>query len=300
MKKQSKTTPNSGIKLVFFGSGPVSAASLASLSKGFDIEAVITKPSTAKEMAACAPDVPLHTVNNRGELSRLFDSKKFTSQLGVVVDFGIIISSDVIGHFHLGIVNSHFSLLPRWRGADPISFAILHGDEQTGVSLMLIDEGLDTGDLLAQQSLDIPPSCTTPELTEKLIVLSNRMMAKTLPRYTGGLVRPYPQPNPTQATYSRKLTKADGLIDWNKPAIQIERQIRAFAGWPRSTAKIGEHSLIISSAKVLDKTGKPGNYEAHKGKLLVFCSRGALDILSVQPPGKKQMPISAFLAGHKL
>ena len=300
MKKTSKTTPISGTKLVFFGSGPVSAASLSSLRGDFEIEAVVTKPSTAKEMAACAPDAPQFAVSNRRELSQLFAEREFTSRLGVVVDFGIIIGQDVIGRFPLGIINSHFSLLPRWRGADPISFAILHGDKTTGVSLMVIDESLDTGDLLSQETMAIPPGCTTPQLTDQLVRLSNAMLRKFLPRYAEGKLRPYPQPDSEQATYSRKLEKQDGVIDWHKPAEQIEREIRAFAGWPRSVGEIGGHSLIITAAKVIGKNGKPGGYEASKDSLAVFCGKGALDIQRVQPPGKKQMPIADFLRGYQL
>jgi methionyl-tRNA formyltransferase len=288
------------VSLVFFGSGPVSAATLEFVSANFEVEAVVTKPSTFEEMKASAPKTPVYTAKDQAGLSKLVPGKRFKSRLGLVVDFGIIIGKDVIDSFPLGIVNSHFSLLPRWRGADPISFAILAGDKQTGASLMLIDQSLDTGDLIAQEKLDIPPGCTTPELTEKLVGLSNKMLRECLPKYAGGVLKPYPQPDQTEATYSRKLTKSDGIIDWDKPAERIEREIRAFAGWPRSVGEIGGYSLIIASAKVIAESGKPGDYEASKDSLVVFCGKGALDIRQAQPPGKKQMPIAAFLRGYNI
>lgn len=290
----------SKVSLVFFGSGPVSAATLSFLKDNFNIEAVITKPSTLGQMRAKSSSVPIFQVKNRSELTSLLKEKKFKSKAGLVVDFGIVIEKPAIDCFPLGIVNSHFSLLPRWRGADPISFAILSGDKKTGVSLMLIDESLDTGDLIAQEALDIPPKCTTPRLTEELIALSNDMLKRYLPRYMDGKLSPYPQPSAETATYSRKLQKADGIIDWNKPAPEIERQIRAFAGWPKSFGRIGKHSLIIAGSEAIDKSGKPGSYEAGKNSLVVFCGEKALDIKSVQPAGKKVMPISAFLAGYQL
>jgi methionyl-tRNA formyltransferase len=190
--------------------------------------------------------------------------------------------------------------LPRWRGADPISFAVLSGDKKTGVSLMLIDESLDTGDLIAQESIELFPNYTTPTLTEDLINLSNRMLADYIPKYIAGKIKPYPQPHPETATYSRKLEKKDSVIDWQKPATDIERQVRAFSGWPKSVGRIGGQMVIVASAEVVSKNGRPGDYETTKKRLVVFCGKNALDIKEVQPPGKKQMPISAFLAGYKL
>jgi methionyl-tRNA formyltransferase len=288
------------IPLVFFGSGPVSAATLSFLRGIFKIEAVVTKPSTANEMQAAAAGPPVYQVRDRRELTKLVRQKKFASRLGLVVDFGIIIEKPAIDSFPLGIVNSHFSLLPRWRGADPISFAILSGDKKTGVSLMLIDESLDTGDLIAQEPVEIASNATTPELTKKLIAHSNSMLECKLPEYLSGELAPYPQPDAKKATYSRKLQKSDGLVDWNKPAEIIERQIRAFSGWPKSFARIGKHSLIITMAETIAESGKPGEYETGKDNLVVFCGDKALDIKQVQPPGKKEMPIGAFLAGYKL
>jgi methionyl-tRNA formyltransferase len=285
--------------LVFFGSGPVSKASLESLKESFNIEAVVTKPATEADMLSAAPNIPVLAIKNRKQLTGLVKNKAFQSKVAVVVDFGIIIEQETINCFPFGIINSHFSLLPRWRGADPISFAILSGDQATGVSLMLIDESLDTGQLIAQKSLPILPSNNTPSLTDNLIELSNRMLADCLPKYLNGQIKPYAQPNPEQATYSRKLEKKDGNIDWQKPAEQIEREIRAFAGWPKSTSQIGPHTVIVVSAEVVDKNGQAGDYQADKKSLVVFCSDKALSIKTVQPPGKNSMPISAYLAGYK-
>ncbi len=292
--------------LVFFGSGPVAAESLELLAKDFTIEAVVTKPQPThhKEpfpVLELAKKLGLRTLTpgNKQELSELFAKQPVKSRVGVVIDYGIIIGQDVIDYFPLGIVNSHFSLLPRWRGADPISFAILEGDHETGVSLMLIDAKLDEGPLLAQRPLTITSGATTPSLTQELIQLSHDLLVETLPRYVSGQLKPRPQPD-EKPTYSRKLTKDDGIVDWRKPAVEIEHEIRAFLEWPKSRAKLGSTEVIITQAKVVSATLKPGQIQTEDKKLVVGTSQESLEILSLKPAGKPEMTAAAFLAGYKL
>lgn len=296
--------------IVFFGSGPVAAESLELLAEVFTVEAVITKPQPARHKKAfpvleTAEKLGLKALTpaNKQELSGLFAKKPVKSRFGVVVDYGIIVGRDVIDYFPLGIVNSHFSLLPRWRGADPISFAILEGDRETGVSLMLIVEKLDEGPLLAQEALKIAPDATTPGLTKQLIKLSHELLAKNLPLYTGGRLKPYPQPD-QKPTYSRKLTKEDGRIDWSKPAHRIEREIRAFKEWPKSRAKLGKTEVIITKAHAVpvnDPGLKPGDVTTMKeGVIMIECGKGYLCIDKLKPVGKKEMGAEAFLAGYEL
>lgn len=295
------------IAFVFFGSGPVAAKSLELLSKSFKIEAVVTKPrpqhhrgsfpviDTAERLT-----VPLHTVSSRKELSNLIATNPFKSKLGVLIDFGIIVGKDTIDYFPLGIINSHFSVLPQWRGADPISFAILSGQPTTGVSLMLLDEGMDTGKILATSSLKISPGDTTPSLTNKLISLSNDLLELHLPEYLEGNVKPRRQSYPDRATYSRKLTKEDGVIDWNKPAIELEREIRAFIEWPKSRTEIAGKEVIITEAHVIDQRfSKPGSIEVVDKVLVVNCGEQSLAIDRLKPAGKNEMTSEAFIAGHK-
>jgi methionyl-tRNA formyltransferase len=249
--------------------------------------------------------LPLHFASSRGALDKIIQEKRFSSRLGVIVDYGVIVSQAVIDVFQLGIVNSHFSLLPEWRGADPITFAILSGQQKTGVSLMLIEPTLDTGKILVQKSMAIDESDTTLTLTTKLVQLSNTLLETYLPKYWSGTLRPRSQPHPSRATYSRKLTKNDGLIDWSKPATQLAREVRAFVGWPRSRATIGGKELILTRvqpAKHNDSPGEPGNYrvDAKTHSLEVATTDGWLVIESVQPVGKNEMSIAAFLAGNKL
>ncbi len=294
--------PTSGNKpqIVFMGSGPVAEASLRSLIKQFTIEAVITKPATKDIMASIAPAV--HTAASRAELDDLLAQQHFTSQLGVIVDYGVIVSQKVINAFPLGIINSHFSLLPRWRGADPISFAILEGDTKTGVSLMMIEPTLDTGKILVQKSLPIDPTDTTPTLTKKLIVLSNKLLAEYIPQYLSGEVTARNQPHSDRATHSRKLTKQDGVIDWNKPAEQIEREIRAFTDWPNSRAFIGGKEVILAKAEAigdrLQVTDVGKAFMTEQKELAVQTGNGLLVIERIKPVGKNEMDSASFMRGY--
>lgn len=300
MKKISET-------VVFFGSGPVAAQSLELLAQNFAIEAVITKPQPAHHQEtfpvlrlAQKLQLPTHTPTNKQSLSDLFQTKPVHSRLGVVIDYGIIISQDVIDYFTLGIINSHFSLLPLWRGADPITFTILAGENVTGISLMLINAELDEGPLLKQVELPVNSSMTTPKLTKQLIELSNRALDEVLPRYLNGDMKPYPQPQNIKPTYSRKLTKEDGLIDWHKPAVQLEREIRAFIEWPKSQTRLGSKEVIITAAHVIDTVpGSPGTMHIGNKELIVSCGEQALAIDHLKPAGKNEMDTTAFLAGYR-
>ncbi len=299
MKKTSKT-------IIFFGSGPVAAASLRLLSQDFSIEAVITKPRSAhhsgdvpvldiaKELA-----IPVHTATDKQSLTELFATRALLSKVAILIDFGIIIPQSVIDYFPSGIINSHFSLLPEWRGADPITFAILSGQKQTGVSLMILVAGMDEGPLIAQSPLQITPVATTPSLTDDLIELSYTMLALMLPKYLAGSIAPYTQNQSIAATYSRKLSKEDGTIHWEKPADQIEREVRAYSGWPKSRVSLGSIDVIITQSHVIKVAGKPGTLRI-LGKLpVIYCGDNALAIDRIKPAGKKEMTGEAFLAGYK-
>lgn len=307
MKKTSETTKTSGkLQIVFFGSGPVAARSLKLLLQDFEVEAVITKPKPEHHRG----DTPVlelceklklktFTPGNKKELSQLFQKKPVSSKLGIVIDYGIIIAQDVIDYFPLGIVNSHFSLLPQWRGADPITFSILSGQPATGVSLMLITAGLDEGPLLCQSPFLLPADITTPELTDTLIEISHASLKEILPMYVSGEVTPREQDLSQPPTFSRKLTKEDGIIDWEKPAEELEREIRAFIEWPKSRATLVGKDVIITRAHIVDEAGRPGKAIARGKELIVYCGGGALSIDMLKPAAKKEMTAEAFLAGHK-
>lgn len=293
--------------VVFFGSGSVAASSLRLLTQDFNIEAVITKPRPLHHKGdvpvltvAKTLDLPVLTANNKLELDKLFLQNNLKSKIAILIDFGIIISKNVIDYFPLGIINSHFSLLPKLRGADPITFSILNGDTKTGVSLMLLDEGMDTGKLLTQKTFHMPKDITTPILTKKLIELSDDLLKTYLPRYLNSELKPRSQPHPNRATYSRKLTKSDGIIDWNKPAVVIEREIRAFSGWPGSRTTLFDKDVLITNAHAAPSDGIPGKVEVVKntGSILIYGSTGYICIEKLKPAGKREMTAKEFIAGY--
>lgn len=300
-------------QVVFFGSGPVAAENLRLLAQDFAIEAVVTKPRPAHHKGSVPVvelahelSLPTYTVASKTELDELISSGPFESKIAILIDFGIIVSQTSIDYFPLGIINSHFSLLPQWRGADPITYSILSGQKQTGVSLMLLVAAMDEGPLLAQGVHDVKPGETTPSLTESLIKLSHALLVDVTPRYISGEIKPRPQEivaklmgTPTEPTYSQKLTKADGIIDWNKPAEQIEREIRAYIDWPRSRTVFSKVDLAITKAHVINASGNPGKITTDGTELVVHCGKQSLSIDNLIPAGKKEMPVKAFLAGYK-
>ncbi|HKU18326.1 MAG TPA: methionyl-tRNA formyltransferase [Candidatus Saccharimonadales bacterium] len=292
--------------IVFFGSGPVAAESLRLLRQDFEIEAVITKPRPAHHRG----DVPVltlakelglktFTVANKAELDALIATSPVQSRLGVLVDFGIIISQEVINYFPLGIVNSHFSILPEWRGADPITFAVLSGQKQTGVSIMLLVAAMDEGPLLGYGEYDMPEGITTPALTSDLTLLSDALLKHELPRYLAGETEGMPQTiTGRNVSYSRRLSKDDSVLDWHKPADVLEREIRAFIDWPKSRTKLGPIEVVITGAHVIDLRGVPGSLTVVDKQLVVHCGAQSLVIDQLKPAGKPQMSGRAFLAGY--
>jgi methionyl-tRNA formyltransferase len=322
-------------RIVFFGSGPVAAKSLELLSKYCDVEAVITKPQPEhhKEpfpVLAVAEHIgaQVYTPVGRQALSELFATKPVSSRLGIVIDYGYLINQDVIDYFPLGIINSHFSLLPELRGADPITFSILSGQKETGISLMLITAGMDEGPLLAQTPYAIPPHATTPELTQALIEISDYSLSRIIPLYIDGQTQPADQfeialPGHERASYSRKLTKEDGLLDFSKPAEQLEREVRAFIEWPKSRTSISGKEIVVTKAHVLeasalDDTGTPPitdgtapdstsgtgtiwlDNPAKPKQFGFITSHGVLVVDMLKPAGKPEMGAEAFLAGYGL
>jgi methionyl-tRNA formyltransferase len=237
-------------------------------------------------------------VTDKQSLDELMQKGVIKSRLGILIDFGIIVSQTVIDFFPLGIVNSHFSILPEWRGADPITFSILSGQDMTGVSLMLLVKAMDEGPLLAYGEQPLDGTETNPELTQRLIYLSDALLRDQLPRYIKQ-VSSVPQTiTGRKPSYSRKLAKEDSIIDWRKPANQLEREIRAFIEWPKSRTTLSGKEVIITKAVVVNQQGKSGERKADPKALIVYAGEQALQITELKPAGKPIMSAQAFLAGY--
>lgn len=303
--------------IVFFGSGPVAAVALSLLRTHFSIEAVITKSQPPHHKGTfpvlnvvSTYHLPVLTANTKQELNELVTSTSFVSRVGVLVDYGIIVSRQVIDAFPLGIVNSHFSILPEWRGADPITFSILSGQATTGVSLMVLVEKMDEGPLLAQGEYLLSSDVTTPELTKRLIGLSDALLKQELPLYLSGEVSPKPQLESTilpdkTPSYSRKLTKADSILDFSKPAVDLEREVRAFIGWPGSRITLAGKESIVTKARVdseigIRKLAFGKAWATTTKEIAVQTAKGLFIIEKLKPAGKREMTAQEFLVGNKL
>jgi methionyl-tRNA formyltransferase len=296
--------------IVFFGSGPVAAESLRLLAQDFTITAVVTKPRADHHRGpvpvielAEQLHIPIHTVTSKRSLDELIAEQPFSTRLAILIDFGIIVSQEVIDYFPLGIINSHFSILPEWRGADPITFSILSGQEVTGVSLMIVTAGMDEGPLLAygeQPFSEFNEPATTPVLTDRLIKLSHALLVHEIPRYLESESKGVPQSITGRAvSYSRKLSKEDSILDWNKPAAVLEREIRGFIEWPKSRTTFNGLDVIITAAHISEFSGAAGTVAIIDKQPVVYCAQQALVIDRVKPAGKKEMTGEAFLAGYK-
>ncbi len=235
----------------------------------------------------------------------LTDLKPHQSQLAVLAAYGHLIPQRVIDEFPLGIINVHPSLLPRYRGSTPIESAILDGVEKTGVSIMQLTAGMDEGPVYKQKSIKLTGSESKQELTGKLQELGASLISEVLPEIASGKLRPRSQPHPDRDTsYTKRISKSDGEIDWTKPAELLEREIRAYAGWPKSHTTLGGVQVIIHQAYIVPSNGAystPGDIELSllaEGILAVETGAGTLCIQRLQPAGKKEMSAREFIVGY--
>jgi methionyl-tRNA formyltransferase len=228
-------------------------------------------------------------------MARLRD---WNPDLIVVAAFGQILRPEVLDLPRHGCINVHASLLPRWRGAAPIQAAILAGDAETGITIMKMDPGVDTGPLLSRRSLPIAPDDTAGTLFEKLAPLGAGLLLETLPAYLSGDLLPQPQEE-DQASYAPMLKKEDGLLDFTHPAGDLARRVRAFHPWPGASMAWRGGRLKIQRARPESGKAAPGETLTFRGWPAVGTADGLLVLEQVQPAGKKPMSGKAFLAGER-
>jgi len=300
------------MRLIFAGTPEFAAQALAALiAAGHDIPLVLTQPDRpagrgmklkASPVKALALEQGLHIE----QPERLKDPESWApiveaqADLMIVAAYGLILPQGVLDIPRLGCVNIHASLLPRWRGAAPIQRAIEAGDRETGITLMQMDAGLDTGAMLSKAALPILADDTAGSLHDKLAELGAREIVALLPRLQTGAVSAEAQ-DEAQATYAKKIGKADAAIDWRRPAAEIDRQVRAFNPVPGAYAQLGGEAVKVWRAHLADARGQPGEIVAlGRDRLCVACADGALDLLELQKAGGKRLPLAAFLAGNPL
>jgi methionyl-tRNA formyltransferase len=225
------------------------------------------------------------------------------ADLMVVVAYGLLLPKSALAAPRLGCINVHASLLPRWRGAAPIQRAILAGDPETGVCIMGMEAGLDTGPVYLRLALPIAPRETGGSLHDKLAALGARALVEALPGIVAGRLTPEPQ-GELGVTYAHKLEKSEATIDWGAPARTIERQVRAFDPWPVAETALDGQTLRIWSARASDREAgeaPPGTViEAGRAGIVVATGAGTLVVERLQPPGKRPMESAAFLNARRL
>jgi methionyl-tRNA formyltransferase len=223
----------------------------------------------------------------------------YNAEVAVLVAYGKLVPQEVIDVFPRGIVNIHPSLLPKHRGSTPIESVILNGEKITGVSLMALGSKMDAGPIYAQEKLTLTGAENKLELTDKLRDIGKVMLLKHLPAILDGSLKPIPQ-DESAATSTKQISKQDGVIDFNKPALQLEREVRAYAGWPRSRTKIKDTEVIVTGVHVVEGSGQAGQIWRDGNQFGFYTIDGILAIDSLIPAGKKEMPAAAFLAGYSL
>jgi methionyl-tRNA formyltransferase len=217
----------------------------------------------------------------------------------VVVAYGLILPKPILDTPRLGCVNVHASLLPRWRGAAPIQRAILAGDAETGVTIMRMDEGLDTGPMLLDERVTITPEETAETLHDKLAALGAKLIVPALDGLVAGTLAARPQPA-EGVTYASKLTRGEARLDWTKPAVVLSRQVRAFAPWPGAWFDHGNEQIKVLAASPAPRADNAPPGTIQDDSLTVACGEGALRLLRVQRPGRAPMDAASLLRGFAL
>jgi methionyl-tRNA formyltransferase len=297
------------MRIVFIGTGEIGVPTLRALQKSEqELIGVVTQPDkpVGREQKITAP--PIKAALADGKMPILQPAKiKDTAAIEqiralvpdviVVMAYGQILPRSVLELPKIACLNLHASLLPRWRGAAPIQAAIAAGDRETGITVMYMDEGLDTGDILLQRRSEIGPNETGESLHDRLAKIAAEAMIESLRLLKNGSPPRIPQENEL-ATYAPKLNRASGRIDWNEPAEVIVRRIRAHNPWPGAFSEFNDRRLKIFAASIVDLHGKPGEILRRDSQLVVAALDDALSLTDVQPEGKRRMTAAEFLRGQ--
>ena len=301
---------NNPLRLVFMGTPDFSVETAQALvDAGHDVICVYSQPPRPAGRGQKLQLTPVHAwaekngieVRTPKSLKAKDEQKAFAdlnADAGVVVAYGLILPQAILDAPKMGCFNVHASLLPRWRGAAPIQRSILAGDTQSGVVIMQMDAGLDTGDMIVSGTVDITSDTTAQVLHDALAVQGGELIIDALDGMVDGSITPIAQPE-DGVTYAHKLEKSEGAIDWTQSVVYIDRQVRAFTPWPGTYfERGGERIKVLSVELVMDKHGDAGM--VLDDKFLIACGDGAIRITKAQRPGKKPMDTDVFLQGYPL
>lgn len=297
------------MRIVFIGTGEIGVPTLGALQKSeHELVGVVTQPDkpVGREQKITAP--PIKAAIAKGGMpilqpARIKDPKPIEQiralapDVIVVMAYGQILPRAILEIPRVACLNVHASLLPRWRGAAPIQAAIAAGDHQTGITVMYMDEGLDTGNILLQRKVDIAPNETGQSLRDRLAEIAPEAMLESLRLLAAGNA-PCSAQGQSLATYAPKLNREAGLINWNDTAEVIEHKIRAYNPWPGAFTRFNNKKLKIFAASIVDLRGKPGEILSTDKKLVVAAADRALSLNEVQLEGKRRMGAAEFLRGQ--
>ena len=297
------------VRVVFMGSPEFALPSLRLLAQSHAVVGVVTQPDRAAGRGRGLMPPPVKVLAQELGLPVLQPEKLrlpealqalrlLKPELIVVAAFGQILKPEVLDMPRYGCVNVHASLLPRWRGAAPIHAALLHGDERTGVTIMRMDPGMDTGPILTQRAVEIGADETAGELYARLSTLGAELLMDTLPGYLEGRITPQPQPA-EGVTLAPMLKKEDGLLQFERPAAELARRVRAFNPWPGAWFTWREGTLKVHRAHAEAGSAAPGEMRVHGSLPAVGTAEGLLVLDEVQPAGRKPMNGKSFLAGAR-
>jgi methionyl-tRNA formyltransferase len=299
------------MRLVFMGTPRFAVPPLQALAKaGHDIAGVVTridKPAgrgrtmaqPAVKVAALEIGLTVYQPKHVRDPDVIESLRRLTPEVIIVAAYGQILPKEILALPKYGCINIHASLLPLYRGAAPINWAIIHGETRTGNTIMLMEEGLDTGAILLQEAIPIDPTDTAGTLTEKLSALGAKLITAALPLIEARKLTPEPQDN-SRATLAPLLKKEDGLINWKLSALEIHHQVRGLTPWPGAYTFLDETMVKILETETLQGRGEPGRiHEGMRGSLDVGTGSGLLRIIRVQQAGKKPMDAANFLRGHR-
>ena len=303
------------MKVIFMGTPDFAVGTLEALVKSeHEVVAVVTQPDKPKGRGKAMQPTPVKEVAVRENIPVLQPRKvrdpevveelrTFDADVIVVVAFGQLIPKSILTLTKYGCINVHGSLLPKYRGAAPIQWAVIDGEKESGITTMQMDEGLDTGDMLLKKVIPLEKEETGGSLFDKLSVAGAELLLETLDALEKGTVTPEKQSKESPTAYAKMLTKEMGAIDWKKDAVSVERLIRGLNPWPSAYTHIHGKTLKIWRAEVTDGDGTkaPGTVlSGGKGELLIQTGKDALKITELQLEGKKRMDTAAFLRGYTI
>jgi len=299
------------MRIVFIGTGEIGVPTLRALQKSeHQLVGIVTQPDKPVGRAQKITPPPVKAALSESQISMLQPTRIKDPEsieeirllapdvIGVMA-YGQILSHAVLEIPKIACLNLHASLLPRWRGAAPIQAAIAAGDPETGITVMFMDEGLDTGDILLQRKIDISPSETGATLHDRLAQIAPEALLESLRLLAAGNAPRIPQ-DKSLASYAPKLNREAGRLNWNEGAETIERKIRAYNPWPGAFTEFAGRNLKIFAASMIDLGGKPGEILRKDRELVIATSDRALSLTEVQLEGKKRMTASEFLRGLKV